>query len=216
MRSSQIGPASFRRALRRDTPRSPVSNGGGGVSSTVVSGDDQGGSAPKRYLRYAGYLWLLQAGLWGLMVAFLTAARMFEVAIAFGLAVGVPVLIYYGLRHESRAAWYVHMGLSVLSLTSIIGIVGLYLGWKGREAVGVEWSTDGSSFSDDQPSPSAPTASRSPAPESSTDDATTTRVTDDTSEWGTDGDSADDEDDGIEYWGVDDRPTATGDWGDEN
>lgn len=181
--------------------------------STTTRSADAGESDPQRYLRYAGYTWLLYAGLWGLLITVQVGGGIAGASIATGVVVGLPLLVYYGLRRGSRAAWFAHMGLSLLSVTSIISIVGLYFGWKGREAAGVYWRVDESASGDQPPSPSAPTASRSPAPESSTDAG----ESDDTTRWGTDdGDGDGDEDESIEYWGVDDQPTPTGDWGDGN
>lgn len=173
----------------------------------------QAESEAERYLRYAGYVWLVQAGLWSLVAVGLFLVGSVETAILFGVVlVAGPVLIYRGLRRGSTLAWFVHMGLSLLAATSIVGLLGLYFGWKGREAAEADYDTgDEPSGQDEQrPSPSAPTAPRSPAGEGSTDahesDDTTGRRTDD----------GDDDDDGIEYWGVDDEPRPTGDWGDDS
>ncbi len=176
------------------------------MSSTTPGTD--GETEAERYLRYAGYLWLFQGALLGLGLAlFLSFGAVVPAALVGAVVLGT-VLVAYGLLRASRPAWFAHMGLSLLGATSFFGLVGLYLGWKGRAAadVDIDIGDTAASVTDESPEPSAPTSSGSSPTRASTGDTADAAAAEEDQ----------DGDDGIEYWGVDDGPRATGDWGDDS
>lgn len=88
-------------------------------------------TSPQEYLRYASYLYVLYAAVTVVVTGFFGIVGSPVVFLGGLVALAVQALLFVGLQRGSTLAWLVHM---LLSLTSILGLLGLALGWLGRAA----------------------------------------------------------------------------------